>query len=101
MIFIDVGTEHRKMSKLVAAVVVVISGLSKCKDIPVIPPTVNKIIKKKKTIKNHIPWKKRHGRNGRVSVRCSAIRVRILAASPTRLLTFTKLQLRPPEAKTL
>jgi len=26
---------------------VVISGLSKCKDIPVIPPTVNKIIKKK------------------------------------------------------
>jgi len=25
----------------------VISGLSKCKDIPVIPPTVNKIIKKK------------------------------------------------------
>lgn len=27
---------------------VVISELSKCKDIPVIPPTVNKIIKKKK-----------------------------------------------------
>lgn len=53
MIFIDVGIKHRKISKLV---VVEISGLSKCKDIPVIPPTVNKINNKKK-----IPWKKRHG----------------------------------------
>lgn len=68
---IDVGTVYRKTSKLLA-VVVVISGLSaldKCKDIPVIPPTVNKIIisKKKKKKTNS------HGRNVMAeTVRCPA-----------------------------
>lgn len=60
MVFIDVGIKHRKMSKLMA--VVVISELSKCKDIPVIPPTVNKIIIKK----NQLSWKKLHGGNDHV-----------------------------------